>query len=246
MPIGHSRRLTGEVRTPEANRQLGLVLAVVAGASNAGGFLAVRQYTSHVTGVVSSVGDGLALARYDVVLASLGAVAAFFAGAASTAILVHVARARGMKSSYAAPLVLEACLLLVFGLIGARLSEIHAVYTSIAVMLLCYVMGLQNALITKVSNAEIRTTHVTGLVTDLGIEFGRFCYQHGGGRLAPHVPGANAGRAAVLGSMLLAFSGGGVLGAFAFMRFGFVATIPFAALLFLLCVGPLVDDLRRA
>ena len=67
-------------------------------------------------------------------------------------------------------------LLLVFGLVGTELQE-HAVVTvSFTTVLLCYLMGLQNALITKISRAEIRTTHVTGLVTDIGIEMGKLIY----------------------------------------------------------------------
>lgn len=46
----------------------------------------------------------------------------------------------------------------------------------LTVALLCFVMGLQNAMITKISKAEIRTTHVTGLVTDIGIEIGKSLY----------------------------------------------------------------------
>jgi len=40
----------------------------------------------------------------------------------------------------------------------------------------CFIMGLQNAVVTEISNAEIRTTHMTGNVTDLGIELGRLLY----------------------------------------------------------------------
>ena len=57
------RRLTGDRRSADANRLLGLSLAFVAGAMNAGGFLAVDQYTSHMTGIVSSLADAVALAR---------------------------------------------------------------------------------------------------------------------------------------------------------------------------------------
>ena len=56
MPLNYARRLTGRDRTVLANRHLGCVLAFVAGAANAGGFLAVRQYTSHMTGIVSVPG----------------------------------------------------------------------------------------------------------------------------------------------------------------------------------------------
>lgn len=75
------RRLAGPERTAAANRQLGLALAFVAGAVNAGGFLAIGQYTSHVTGIVSSMANNLALGRDGLVLAALGAAGAFMPGA---------------------------------------------------------------------------------------------------------------------------------------------------------------------
>jgi hypothetical protein len=55
--------LTTRVRTRRANRQLGAVLAFVAGAVNAGGFLAVQRYTSHMTGIVSGIADDLVLGQ---------------------------------------------------------------------------------------------------------------------------------------------------------------------------------------
>ena len=61
MPIDYLRAFTDPDRTDEANRRLGRSLAFVAGAANAGGFLAVGQYTSHMSGMVSTTTDALAL-----------------------------------------------------------------------------------------------------------------------------------------------------------------------------------------
>ena len=105
----------------------------------------------------------------------------------------------------------------------------------VTVVLLCYIMGLQNAVITKISQARIRTTHVTGLVTDLGIELGRLLY--GAEVSAPKLR--------LLGGLLLAFAVGGVAGAWAFKTLGYVATLPLAALLALLGSVPALDDLGR-
>ena len=66
--------------------------------------------------------------------------------------------------------------MLVFGLFGAGISLFACLFVPLTVLVLCFIMGLQNAVITKISNAEIRTTHVTGLVTDLGIELGKMFY----------------------------------------------------------------------
>ena len=176
MPVHFLRRLTGRTRTRRANRQLGAFLAFVAGAINAGGFLAIKRYTSHMTGIVSSIADDLVLGNLLLAFSGLCALLSFLMGAATTAILINWARNRKMHSEYALSLALEAVLLMVFGFLGANLTSYVAVLFPITVMLLCYIMGLQNAIVTKISAAEIRTTHVTGLVTDLGIELGKLVY----------------------------------------------------------------------
>ena len=244
MPIDFARRLTGRERTRSANRQLGAALAFIAGATNAGAFLAVRQYTSHMTGMVSSAADFLVLGELEAAGAALAALFAFVLGAATSALLINYARRRRLGSLYALPLLLEALLLLVFGLLGARLSSIAGLFVSVTVMLLCFMMGLQNAVITKISNAEIRTTHVTGLVTDLGIEIGKLLYwnrlQHD---VALHVV-ADRDRLRLLALLVLAFFGGGVAGAFGFQRVGYLTTVPLALLLVGLAIVPAADDLK--
>ena len=62
------------------------------------------------------------------------------------------------------------------GGLGATLCVYAGLFVPLTVLVLSYIMGLQNAVITKISNAEIRTTHITGLVTDLSIEIGKMFY----------------------------------------------------------------------
>jgi uncharacterized membrane protein YoaK (UPF0700 family) len=244
VPINYARSLTGHRRTVSANRHLGFALAFVAGAINAGGFLAVRQYTSHMSGIVSAMADNLVLGGYDLVLDAFGAILSFLAGAASTALLVNYVRRQRLYSEYALPLLLEAVLLLVFGVVGARLQQVEGLFVPFTVMLLCFMMGLQNAVITKLSHAEIRTTHVTGIVTDLGIELGKLLYWNADHAL-PKVL-ASRERLRVLGTLLACFFAGGVAGAVGFKRIGFLSTVPLAALLCLLAIVPAVDDLVAA
>ena len=245
MPIDYARRLIGRERSVGSNRQLGFTLAFVAGATNAGAFLAVKQYTSHMTGIVSSMADNLVLGHIGLVLSALGGLMSFVAGAATSAVLVNFARRQQLQSEYALPLLLEAGLLLCFGLLGARLSNIEGLFVPATVMLLCFMMGLQNAVISKLSNAEIRTTHVTGIITDIGIELGKLAYWN-----RPASPGqpdvlANLPRLRMLSIMALSFFGGGVLGALGFNKLGYIATVPLALLLILLAAVPVMDDLRQ-
>jgi uncharacterized membrane protein YoaK (UPF0700 family) len=243
VPIHYARSLLGPARSPRANRHIGVALAFVAGAINAGGFLAVHQYTSHLTGAISSAADNLALGAWDLALDGLGAVLSFLLGAACTALAVNYGRRRGLASEYALPLLLEAILLLAFGVLGGRLAAVDALFVPATVMLLCFMMGLQNALITKLSQAEIRTTHMTGIVTDIGIELGRMAYWN----RDPAQPkvAANRARLRLLVSLLLGFFAGAVIGALGFQHLGYLATLPLAGLLCALAIVPAVDDLRR-
>ncbi|MGE5517693.1 MAG: YoaK family protein [Bacteroidota bacterium] len=244
MPLRFLRRLSGDRRSADANRHLGLSLAFVAGAMNAGGFLAVDQYTSHMTGIVSSVADNLAINNLELVLTGIGSVAAFVAGAAYSSVLINWGRHHRTHSRYAYPLLWEAGLLLVFGLMGGTL-ELKSGFISITVTLLCFIMGLQNAIITKVSNAEIRTTHMTGIITDIGIELGKMVYLNSQDASAHYQPvRANWRRLGLLVSLLAAFSSGGVAGALGFKYIGYASTLPLAAMLVLLAIVPLVDDVR--
>lgn len=245
MPVAYLRNLTGKERRPGADRHLAYYLAFVAGAVNAGGFLAVKQYTSHMSGILSAMADDLALGSLGLMLDGLGALLSFLAGAACSAILINWARRRRLHSEFALPLLIEAGLLLAFGLLGASLQGRQLLFVSVTVMVLCFIMGLQNAMITKLSRAEIRTTHVTGMITDLGIELGKLAYWNRtpDSESVPRVA-ANPRKLRTLAILVAAFFVGGVTGAVGFGRIGFSATIPLAALLMTLALVPVLDDMR--
>jgi uncharacterized membrane protein YoaK (UPF0700 family) len=240
MPKTFIRSLTGKVRTRHADIKLGVILAFIAGAINAGGLMAVGEYTSHMTGIVSAIADYVVLYKIKAALAALAFLFSFVAGATISAIIINWARQREMHAEFAMPLMLEALLLSLFGIAATNASSTSV---SLIVPLLCFIMGLQNAIITKISNSEIRTTHVTGLATDIGIEIGKYFYFHGeqNGNVT-----MNLHKLKVHASLLFSFLVGGIIGAAAFKMFGFVTTIPFALLLAVLASVPLMDDFKSA
>jgi uncharacterized membrane protein YoaK (UPF0700 family) len=245
MPIQYLRGFTMPERTDEANRRLGRSLAFVAGAANAGGFLAVGQYTSHMSGIASTFADSLALGSIETAVTCVASLLSFLCGAATSAILINWGRRRALTSLYAMPLMLEAVLLLCFGLLGSHLEGHRVLFVPATVALLCFVMGLQNAMITKISKAEIRTTHVTGLVTDLGIELGKLFYwnaSRGDGAPDPLFVRGDRQKLVLLASLLAAFVCGGLAGAIGFKHLGFVSTVPLATVLLALAAVPLMDD----
>ncbi|CAN7730847.1 YoaK family protein [Paraburkholderia hospita] len=245
MPAHYFRSLTGKNRSTQADRHLGFSLTFVAGATNAGGFLAVKQYTSHMSGVISAIADQTALGDAPLVVAGAGSLISFVLGAAGSAMLVNWGRRRRLHSQYALPLLVEALLLLCFGLMGSHLALWDTLFVPATVVLLCFIMGLQNAMITKLSGAEIRTTHMTGIVTDIGIELGKLFYWNSS-RLDADAPFVLANRAKlrIHGAMLTSFLIGGVAGAMGFKHIGYASTVPLAGVLIVLAIVPVLDDLR--
>lgn len=243
MPIPYLRRLSGRQRTASANCHLSLSLAFVAGAANAGGFLAVHQYTSHMTGIVSAIADRFAVGDVGLALAAIGTLLSFLAGAMSSAVLINWARHRNLESEYALPLMLEAFLLLCFGLMGRYLALHVWLFVPLTVMLLCFIMGLQNATSTKATRSEVRTTHVTGLVTDIGIELGKMFYWNRSRARGDMLYVASDRRRLRFMLILFAmFISGGLLGALGFKHIGFSSTVPLAGILMIMALVPVADD----
>lgn len=237
--------LTRKHRTRRKNRQLGGLLACVAGAINAGGFLAVGRYTSHMTGIVSAVADDMVLGNLALVAVGLASVSAFVAGAITTTVQINWARRHNLHGEFALALMLEALLLLVFGVLGGNLNLLVEVFVPTTVLLLCFIMGLQNAIVTKISLAEIRTTHMTGVITDLGIELGRLLYWNRTheANLENFVK-ADRDKLQTHATLLALFFGGGLMGAIAFKALGFFATVPLSLILMAIAAPPLYLDLN--
>ena len=240
MPLRHFGRLSSHIRTPSSNRQLAQYLSFVAGATNAGGFLAVRQYTSHMTGIISAMAEALALGSGALALRGLAALISFLSGAIITTVIVRWARKHSPKCQYALPLALEAGLLVLFGVTGKTFAGGRLLGT---VVILCFTMGLQNAIISKVSDAVIRTTHLTGMVTDIGIELGRMLIPV---REDDAIRRADVGKIVLLCSLVSLFFAGGVIGALGFKHIGFRFTLPLAGVLLLIASSPILEGLRSA
>lgn len=198
-------------------------LALLAGSINAGGYMACHQFVTHVTGFATLAGIDWAHARWDAAIGILTVPVYFLIGVMLSAYMVDRRAASGKRPMYAA-VMLAVCLCLVlvalfghlewFGEFGSRL-KLKRDYFLLA--FLCLASGLQNAAITSASGATIRTTHLTGITTDLGIGLVR-CLGTRGAPLANdayrHEMRVNALR---LGT-ILSFMVGSALGAWFFIR----------------------------
>jgi uncharacterized membrane protein YoaK (UPF0700 family) len=216
------------------NLILAIVLPGVAGAVNASGFIALGVYTSHTTGNVARIGDELAQQHWEGAQQAAMLVGLFLLGAMTATALVEIA-GRQSRPRYVVALLVQAMLLSLFALLSIH-SERHWRYQRVELeATLCFAMGLQNALVTRLSGAVVRTTHLTGITTDIGIEAVRTLFwlsDRMAGRQTAVVPDAKRIRLHL--SILLSFLSGATVGPALYLWIGASAMLLPVALLLLL------------
>ena len=237
---------SGAARGNGPDRRLAWSLAGIAGALNAAGFYTAGVFSSNMTGNVSAVADHLAVGDLVVAGTYLTLVATFISGAAVSALLINVGRRRGIAGIYAFSILAEAVLL--SGLACADLWTTGNGRGFLLAYGLSFLMGLQNAVVTRISNARVRTTHVTGMVTDIGIELGNLAdaFWHrrrgrGSGGEAEH----DAGKLTLHGFTVLSFLCGGVFGVLAYKATGAYFLFGAAVLLLLLALPAVMKRKSR-
>jgi uncharacterized membrane protein YoaK (UPF0700 family) len=164
----------GPARSERNNRLVAAYLAWTGGYVNSASFVLLGIFTSHVTGNVGHLAADIW--RHDPVgiLGALALIGAFFAGAVLASVIIESAGFRSRPNAYAAALALEAALMLVVILLPDAMDPPSRGVLYGEAALVCAAMGLQNSLVTRLSGAVVRTTHLTGVVTDLGIEAARW------------------------------------------------------------------------
>jgi len=229
-----ARLVASSHRTQRADTFLAFTLAAIAGALNAGGFLFFGHYTSHMTGYMSQIADQIVLENFMFALQGVTAVVLFIAGATTSAFIINWAKHNRPKQRFSLPLGLQGVLLMAFAASdGIGLPDTPARMFGLA--LLCFVMGLQNATITKISGAVIRTTHVTGVVTDIGIELGRGLYGASHANTSARI---NKPKLRILSGIVAMFLLGGITGALGYSLIGNWFSLPMAGVLLILALLP--------
>lgn len=143
----------------------GFVLTLIAGSVNAIGLLGFKhQAVSHLTGTSTLLGQALVSGDAGEGLHLLLILLSFVLGAALSGVIVQNSALK-LGRRYGVALLIEACLLLLAMLALNQGSSTGHFLASAA-------CGLQNAMASTYSGAVIRTTHVSGLFTDLGVMLG--------------------------------------------------------------------------
>lgn len=185
-----------------------VALACVAGMVNVIGYLGFEhQAVSHLTGTTSLLGAALAQGDLRTIVHLWGMLIAFCVGAMLSGLVIQDQTLK-LGRRYGVALALEAALLL----LSIPLFKQQQIWGALLAAMAC---GLQNAMVTTYSGAAVRTTHLSGMFTDLGI---------GLGHLLRGMP-LPMRRLTLSGLIISGFLGGGVLGAWFYRHWGYDALL---------------------
>ena len=168
-------RHQGKNRTFIHNLRLATLLSFVAGIVNVTGVLSVQTLTTNVTGHFAYFAEEIMKRNYVAAITFFVFIIFFLFGAFTSNFLAELMSRKHPNLSHVIPISLEMIVLIGVGIFGAQssLSSTEGKWIAFAML---FAMGIQNSLVTKISQSTVRTTHLTGLFTDLGIELSQLFF----------------------------------------------------------------------
>lgn len=150
-------------------------MAFQAGMINSGGFLSCHRFVTHTTGFATHFGTEFAMGNTVSAFGMLLVPVFFLLGSMTSAFFVDRRYIRGERPLYHWMFALISIFMLIIIALGeskffSQFGETVLVTKDyLLLVLLCLSSGIQNAAITSASGSVVRTTHLTGITTDLGI-----------------------------------------------------------------------------
>lgn len=161
-------------RSLNDNIQLGTLTAFSAGMVNIGSLLLFFSFSSNVTGHYAILASEIVSGNlYQIAVVFAWIFLFFFGSFTSNFIVIHFNK-KNQYLAHAIPLILEIICLLTVGIYGQYFYAETLTESEALLALMLYAMGLQNGLTASISNFSVKTTHLTGTTTDLGILFSMF------------------------------------------------------------------------
>lgn len=202
----------------QRNQPLWLILAFQSGYMNTGGFLGCGRFVSHMTGYGTYVGVAMGQKGYANAFQMALAPLFFLAGAAYSGWLVDRRMILGREPRVLAGVCSLAALNLVvtvgedLGFFGDFGEPLILQRDFLLLFLLCFACGLQNGLFVGLTDGKVRTTHLTGPITDIGVNLSKiFTYE----RDNPERSQLSAGNW-LKAKIAIAFSGGSIIATIVF------------------------------
>lgn len=213
----------GSRRTHIHNLRLAILLSLTAGLVNGEGFLGFSVLTTNVTGHAALFAESISIKDGSTSWVIALWMLLFLGGAFIASFIIDIV-GKNQQYSNLIPISLEFLILIIIGIIGNHYKNELAARQLFAGSLL-FAMGMQNALVTMVSKSVVRTTHLTGTFTDLGIELAQLKF------IAPEKKADLKSRIGLKLFIIVSFILGALFGAYVFRLFHYHSFFVPAAIL---------------
>lgn len=162
-------------RTFSDNIKLGALTALSAGMVNVVSVISFFAFTSNVTGHYAILAQEFAKGNWYQAAVVFIWIALFFLGNfTSNFVIIHSDTKLERYIAHAIPIFIEILCLFFVGLYLILFYKDTLQETEFLIGTMLYAMGIQNGLTATISNFAVKTTHLTGLTTDLGILLAMF------------------------------------------------------------------------
>ena len=168
-------RHKGKYRTFAHDLRLAILLSFVAGLVNITGVLALKTLTTNVTGHFAFFAEEVMRHDYTTAFTFFLFTVFFLLGSFLSSFLQELISLKNPDLSHIFPITLEMVILIAVGIFGTT-SGIFTLDGKLTAFFMLLAMGIQNSLVTNISRSVVRTTHLTGLFTDLGIELSQLFF----------------------------------------------------------------------
>ncbi len=142
--------------------------AFVSGVTNVAGMIAFLAFTTNVTGHVANLAKHIVEQNYREIIVFLVWLLLFFFGAFLSSFIVKSLKHTSNYKAHSIPVLIEIVVLLFVAIYGHNFYEETTLEREIVIGAIIFSMGLQNSLVSIISGGLIKTSHLTGLFTDLG------------------------------------------------------------------------------
>jgi uncharacterized membrane protein YoaK (UPF0700 family) len=161
-------RQAKENRTLKENLLLASSTAFVSGVTNVAGVVAFLAFTSNITGHVANLAKHIVAQNFREIIVFFVWLMMFLAGAFISNFTIRSLQDRSRYRAHAVPMILEIIILFAVAIYGYHFYNDSLLEREVIIGGILFAMGLQNSLVSNISGGLIKTSHLTGLFTDLG------------------------------------------------------------------------------
>jgi uncharacterized membrane protein YoaK (UPF0700 family) len=155
-------------RTLKENLLLASSTAFVSGVTNVAGVVAFLAFTSNITGHVANLAKHIVEQNFKEIITFVIWLLLFLGGAFISNFIIRSLEDKSRYRAHSVPMILEIIVLLAVAIYGYHFYTDSMFEREAIIGAILFAMGLQNSLVSNISGGLIKTSHLTGLFTDLG------------------------------------------------------------------------------